>query len=162
MRNKLILFKISVHVESTQLFSEIQLTQMKRVSIASGKSNRQSATKKKEAHVMAHARAKTDAFDQQHWDVSDLTFGVDSKAEPSMIRQDSQPSSLASLALKRWAANNSAMAFEDCQEAYDMHMLRMSKKLSKQYSTNIYKLNKVSQLWEGGVGCTERDQIATG
>ena len=58
-----------------------------------------------------------------------------------MIRQES--ASIASLALKRWTANNSSLEFEESQEAYDLHMLKMGKKLSKQYPTNIYKLNKV-------------------
>ena len=58
-------------------------------------------------------------------------------------RQESPP--IASLTLKRWTANNSALSFEENQEAYDLHMLKMGKKFSKKYSTNIYKLNKVSR-----------------
>ena len=64
--------------------------------------------------------------------------------EPSMIRQESQ--SVAGLAIKRWTANNSTLSFEESQEAYDLHLLKMGKKFSKKYPTNIYKLNKVSCL----------------
>ena len=59
-----------------------------------------------------------------------------------MIRQESQ--SVAGLAIKRWTANNSTLTFEESQDVYDLHLLKMGKKFSKQYTTNIYKLNKVS------------------
>lgn len=74
------------------------------------------------------------------------SFSDDKYWEPSMIRQES--CSVAGLAIKRWTANNSTLSFEESQEAYDLHLLKMGKKFSKKYPTNIYKLNKVSIIYQ--------------
>jgi hypothetical protein len=61
--------------------------------------------------------------------------------------------SIGSSALNRWKSMNSdknsgvdvkSAADHDIMEDYDFHMMRMGKKMSKVYPTNIYKLNRVS------------------
>jgi len=61
--------------------------------------------------------------------------------------------SIGSSALNRWKSmtsdKDSGVDFKsvdhDIMEEYDLHMMRMGKKMSKTYPTNIYTLNRVSQ-----------------
>ena len=64
------------------------------------KSNKgQSATKKKQNKSKSKSKdEKTGSFEEQNW-------------EPSFIKQES--ASIASLAIKRWTANNSTASFEE-------------------------------------------------
>mgnify|MGYP000893285060 CR=1 FL=1 len=67
---------------------------------------------------------------------------------PSAAQTNSK--SLAEKTLDRWTTLKvrSSSQFEEAQANHDLHMLKMSKRFSKVFAFNVYKLNKVrSHPW---------------